>query len=389
MEDDVLAEVEYENHASETLVGNIYKGVAKDVLSGLAAFIDVGLGEGDNLFLSAKEINGAMLKKHSIRRGESFPIHKVIRPSQKLLVQVKRAEIGAKNAQGTTKISLAGRYWIFMPNDNRMGVSRRIASSKERMRLKRLAKTMKRPEEGLIARTAAQGASEAQLQRDFNYLLGTWKGIMDEAVRAKASSTLYQGPGFIRRYLRDRLLDDIDRIIIDQKSTYRDVLKFLEYLHMMEFKERLSLYEGKIPIFKRFGVEAMVAQSLDRNVSLKGGGNLVIEETEALTAIDVNTGRNVRFRGQEEAIFNTNMAAALEIPKQLRLRKISGIIIVDFVDMKSRDHQRKVLTALQQELKKDRVSSDFVDMTQLGLVEITRKRKGESLADMLNGDGGL
>lgn len=386
LEDDTLAEIEYETNSTSNRVGNVYKGIAKDVLSGLAAFVDVGWGEGENLFLSAKEINGALLRSHDIRRGESFPIRKVIHPGQQLTLQVKRGEIGGKNAQGTTKISLAGRYWVFMPKDGRLGVSRRIGSIKERSRLKRIAKSLKRPEEGLIARTAALQATDEQLQRDFNFLLGTWKGIEDDAVRAHAPALLYRGPGFVRAYLRDRLLNDVSRILIDKQSSYDDVLNFLDYLHMRPFKDRITLYDDQQPLFKCFGVEAKVQQSLERVVPLEGGGNLVIEETEALTAIDVNTGRNVKFRNPEEAILSTNLAAALEIPKQLRIRKISGIIIADFVDMLSREHQRKVLQTLQQELKKDRVPADYVDMTRLGLVEITRKRQGESLADMFNDD---
>lgn len=383
MENGNLAEIDYESHSHDALVGNIYKGKAKDVLSGLAAFIDVGLGEGENLFLSTKEVNTALLKKSNIKRGENFSIQKAIQPGQQLIVQVKRGEIGSKNAQGTTKISLAGRFWIFMPKDNRMGISRRIGSARERNRLKKLARSFKRPEEGLIARTAAKGATDDQLERDFNFLLGTWKGIEEKAVKSKPPVLLYKGPGFVRGYLRDRLLNDIQKILIDKKSVYNDVMQYLDYLHLADFKDRVEFYSQRKPLFARYGIEEMIEQSLDKSVPLKGGGNLVIEETEALTAIDVNTGRNVRFRGQAEAILNTNLAAAMEIPKQLRLRKISGIIIVDFVDMANRDHQRKLIQVLQTELKKDRVSSDYVDMTRLGLVEITRKRTSESLADML------
>ena len=386
LEGDALAEIDYENKSGKDQVGHIYKGIARDVLNGLAAFIDVGWGEGENVFLSAKEINGALLKSHNLRRGETFPIRKVIQPGQHLTVQVKRGGIGTKNAQGTTKISLPGRYWVFMPKDGRLGVSRRISSIKERAKLKRIAKALKRPEEGLIARTAAAKATEEQLGRDFNFLLGTWKGVEEDAVRAKPPSVLYQGPGFVRAYLRDRLLEDVERILIDDQETYDRVMHFLDYLHLGDYKERVALYTGTEPVFDHFGIEQKIQQSLEPRVSLSCGGNLMIEETEALTAIDVNTGRNVHFRGQEEAIFNTNMAAALEIPKQLRLRKISGIIVVDFVDMQSHEHQRKLLYTLQKELKKDRVSADYVDMTRLGLVEITRKRHGESLADMLHED---
>lgn len=383
LENGNLAEVDYESHSHDALVGNIYKGTAKDVLSGLAAFIDVGLGEGENLFLSTKEINTALLKQSNIKRGENFSIQKAVKPGQQLIVQVKRGEIGSKNAQGTTKISLAGRFWIFMPKDNRMGISRRIGSSKERNRLKKLAKSLKRPEEGLIARTAAKGATDDQLERDFNFLLGTWKGIEEKSIKSSPPATLYKGPGFVRAYLRDRLLNDIQKILVDKKSEYNDLMQYLDYLHLADFKDRVEFYSHRQPLFARFGIEEMIQQSLDRSVPLKGGGNIVIEETEALTAIDVNTGRNVRFRGQGEAILNTNLTAAVEIPKQLRLRKISGIIIVDFVDMINRDHQKKLVQVLQTELKKDRVSSDYVDMTRLGLAEITRKRTSESLADML------
>ncbi|MBI1744455.1 Rne/Rng family ribonuclease [Candidatus Acetothermia bacterium] len=373
-------EIYYET--AERILGNVYKGVIKDVLAGMSsAFVDVGLEE--NLFLSAKEINEAILRSHHIRRHDSFPIQKVVKSGQPITIQVKREGIGTKNPQGTTKISLPGRYWVFLPKDGRLGISRRIESETEVRRLKKIAKDLKRLDEGLIARTAAQGATRDDLERDFNFLLGNWKGIEDEAERVRPPTLLYQGMDLVRTLLRDRLLEDVERVVIDSGKKFDEIRDFLRYMHMDEFETAIQLYQDRRPLFEMRGVEAQIRESLEKRVALPGGGSLVIEETEALTAIDVNTGSDVKHKDQEMAILNTNLEAAMELPRQLRLRKLSGIIVVDFIDMKRRDHESRVLKRLREELRKDRVPSDLVDITQLGLVEITRKREGESLADMM------
>jgi ribonuclease G len=378
-----LTEIYYEDPKRIRLVGNIYKGIVKDVLSGIsAAFIDVG--ERDNLFLSAKELNESLLRSRGYRRGSPFPIGKVLKGGQRLIVQVKREGIGEKNPQGTTRISLAGRYWVFLPKDGRLGVSRRIEDAEEIKRLKGVAQELKRSDEGLIARTAAAGARLEDLERDFNYLLGIWKGIEEEAKQVSAPALLYRGPGLIKSIVRDRLMPDVRRVVVDSEAAYRELVDFLKYLHMEEYLDRLEFYSDERPLFEVRGVEVQLRESLQPRVPLPGGGSLVIAETEALTAIDVNTGSDTRHRNQEQAILNTNLEAAVEIPRQLRLRKISGIIVVDFIDMKRREDVRKVVHLLQEELKKDRVPADFIDITELGLVEITRKREGESLAEMLS-----
>lgn len=383
LEDGRLMEIYYEDPKRVRLVGNIYKGIVKDVLSGIsAAFVDVG--ERENLFLSAKEINESILRSRGYRRGENFPIGKVLKGGQQLIIQVKREGIGEKNPQGTTRISLAGRYWVFLPKDGRLGVSRRIDDPEEIRRLKEIARELKRSDEGLIARTAAAGAREEDLERDFNYLLGTWKGIEEEAERVSAPKLLHRGPDLIKRIVRDRLMPEVRAVVVDSEEAYRELEDFLRYLHMEEYLDRLKLYEDERPLFELRGVEKQLRESLQPKVPLPGGGSLVIAETEALTAIDVNTGSDTRHRNQEQAILNTNLEAALEIPRQLRLRKISGIIVVDFIDMKRRENVRKVIKRLQEELKKDRVPADFIDVTALDLVEITRKREGESLAEMLS-----
>ncbi len=374
-------EIHYDH--PERLLGNIYKGIVRDILPGISsAFVDVGLDQ--KLFLSIKELSDGLWRE---KRGRQAPqIHKLLTSGQNIILQVKREGIGTKNPQGTMKISLPGRYWVFLPTDERLGVSRRVTDEHESRRLKKIAKKLKREGEGLIARTAAQGASEEDLERDFNYLLGTWKGIEEQAKRAKAPVLLYRGVGLVRAFLRDRLLEDVQRVMVDSEETYQEIRDFLDYMHMEGFLNRVELYRGKRPLFEARGVEEQLRESLQPRVRLPGGGSLVIAETEALTAIDVNTGSDVRYQDQQLAILNTNLEAAVEIPRQLRLRKLSGIIIADFVDMKRRDHIEKVIRRLQEELKKDRVPADFVDITQLGLIEMTRKREGESLAGMLEED---
>lgn len=369
-------EIHYED--PQRILGNIYKGIVRDILPGInAAFVDIGKGQ--NLFLSFKELTDAQLKGH--RRGAT--IQKILKGGQQLIIQVKREAIGSKNPQGTLKISLPGRYWVFLPTDERLGASRRIADERESRRLKRIARKLKKPGEGLIARTAAQGASEEDLERDFNYLLGTWKGIEEKARRTSAPALLYRGLDLVKAILRDRLLENVERILVDSADVHQEILDFLRYMHMDEYIELVQLYRGKRPLFETHGIESQLRESLQPKVKLPGGGYLVIAETEALTAIDVNTGSDVKHQNQETAILNTNLEAAVEIPRQLRLRKLSGIIIADFVDMKRRDHLEKVIHRLQEELKKDRVPADFVDITKLGLVEITRKREGESLLGLL------
>lgn len=382
-EDGKLVEIFYEDFQQDKLVSNIYKGRVEDVLSGLgSAFVDVG--EEQSLFLSRSEINQAILRSRGFDPNEYPPmINKVINEGESLIVQVKRGGIGTKNPQGTTKVSLPGRYWVFLPKDSRLGISRRITDDQEIKRLKNVARSLKEENEGLIARTASQNASKEDLKRDFNFLLGTWKGIEEEATKVKPPHLLHSHAGIVRTIIRDRLLEGIDQVLVDSNDVYEDILDYIHYLRMDEFKDAIELYQEDEPLFTRYGVESQLKQCLKREVSLDSGGYLAIDETEALTAIDVNTGGNVNHKNQAQAILNTNLAAAREIPIQLRLRKISGIIIVDFVDMYDNEDQQKVINQLKDSLREDRVPADFIDMTPLGLVEITRKREGESLADLM------
>jgi len=383
LEDDRLMEIDYGHQWKEKILGNIYKGRVEDVLPGLgSAFVDVGINE--SLFLSQGELNTAILLSHGVKtRYREVPIGKVLRPNQSLILQVRRAGIGSKNAQGTTKISLPGRFWVFLPKEDRIGVSRRVESAELHNRLRRLAQNLKQPGEGMIARTAAQWASKAELERDYLWLAETWEAVEATAQDSSAPKLLYKAMGLVQTVLRDRLLPDVGEVIVDSPFFREKILSFLEYLHMDEYRGRICLYKGKSPLFKHYHVQEQIQETQSPRVGLTGGGFIVIDETEALTVIDVNSGADVKHPNQQTAILNTNLEAATEIARQLRLRKISGIIIIDFIDMEDPGAVQKLIDNVKDVLKRDRVSADFIDLTPLSLMEITRKCEGESLAGIL------
>jgi len=376
-------EISYGHPTRERFVGNIYMGRVEDVLPGMgSAFIDVG--ERRSLFLSQNELSNQLLLEHGLKPWQgSGAISKVLKQGQMILLQVRRDGIGSKNPQGTTKISLPGRFWVYLPTEDRLGVSRRIESVREQRRIRRAARAVNRPGQGMIARTAAQWANEEELERDHGLLVETWDSIQTAAKAATSARLLYKSMGLVQATLRDRLRPDIKEVVVDSPFFHEKILSFLDYIQMSEYADRVSVHQGKGPLFKRYRIEEQIRQSLERRVPLAGGGSIVIDETEALIAIDVNTGGDTRHRNQQAAILNTNMEAAAEIARQLRLRQISGIIVVDFVDMDDPADVQRLIDKVKDELRRDPVSADFVDMTALGLVEITRKRRGESLADML------
>lgn len=377
-------EVHFELPDRRSLVGNIYKGKVETVLPGMgAAFVQVG--EKKPLFLAAHELHDGILKAKGWEPSRGVPpIQKVLKTGESLIVQVRRDEIGEKNAQATTKLSLPGRYWVFLPTEERVSISRRIEDREVARRLRQIAYELKPEGTGLIARTAARYASRDDLERDFKYLLGLWKGIQELAEKSSPPKLLYSPPDLVHSVVRDRFLEDVDSLIVDDEATHQEILDFLDYLHLGKLKSRVRLYRGTVPLFVRYGVEEELAKVMQRKIPLKGGGFITVDETEALTAIDVNTGSDVKHKNQAAAILNTNLEAARLIPRILRLRKISGIIIVDFVDMANEKDKEKVIATLKEELKKDRVPADFIEITKLGLVEITRKKEGESLSALLS-----
>jgi len=378
-----LMEIYYGHPSHEKLVGNIYRGRIEDVVPGMgSAFVDVG--ERKSLFLSLNELNDGMLEEKGFKPWQAgIPVSKLLRQGQMITVQVRRDGIGTKNPQGTTKISIPGRFWVYLPTEDRLGVSRRVESVRDQRRIRRLARTLKKPGEGMIARTAAQWATDEDLERDYRLLVESWDRVGAAAKTATSVRLLYKAMGLVQAVLRDWMGPDIAEVVVDSPFFYEKIHSFLEYMQMAAHKEQIRLHKGPEPLFAKHDIDRQIQDSLSRRVPLAGGGSIVIDETEALIAIDVNTGGDVRHRNQAAAILNTNLEAATEIARQLRLRQISGIIVVDFVDMDDPQHVQQIIDKVREELKKDRVSADFVDMTGLGLVEITRKRRGESLSDML------
>jgi ribonuclease G len=383
VEGDRLMEIHYGHPSQDKIVGNIYMGRVEDVLPGLGSAF-VAVGESSTLFLSRSELNDSFFEHADVKPWDrDVTISQLLKRGHSVIIQVRREGIGNKNPQGTTKISLPGRFWVYIPTEDRLGVSRRVESVRAQRRIRRIARSLKQPGEGLIARTAAQWASEEELAHDYELLVETWQSVQTAARHANSPRLLYKGMGLVQTILRDRLSPHVKEVIVDSPFFRDKIVAFLEYMRMEKYTDLVRLHEGSASLFDTHKIEQQIQAGLSRRVPLTGGGSLVIDETEALIAIDVNTGGDTRHRNQHDAILNTNMEAAEEIARQLRLRQISGIIIVDFVDMSSPKDVEQVVEKVKDVLKRDRVSADFVDMTALGLVEITRKRQGESLSDML------
>lgn len=379
----ILQEIHIEREARRGIVGNIYKGRVSRVLPGMqAAFVDIGLEKA--AFLHASDIMphtecvaGDEQKNFSVR-----DISELVRQGQDLVVQVVKDPLGTKGARLTTDITLPSRYLVFMPGASHVGVSQRIESEAERDRLKKVVSSYCDELGGYIIRTAAEGVGEGELASDAAFLKRLWTKVIERRKRNQTRCRLYGEVALSQRILRDFAGAALDRIRIDSRLSYEQLVEFTgEYIPEMTAK--LELYAGKQPIFDLFDVENEIQRSLDRKVELKSGGYLIIDQTEAMTTIDINTGAFVGHRNLDETIFNTNIEATQAIARQLRLRNLGGIIIIDFIDMTNEDHRRRVLHSLEQALSKDRVKTGIHGFSQLGLVEMTRKRTRESIEHVL------
>lgn len=375
MEDKKLAEIYIERPMSQHIVGNVYKGVVENVLPGMqAAFVNIG--EERNAFLYVDDIPSPRKEGGS---GNHPPIQGLLHPGKEILVQVMKESFGSKGARLTAQITLPGRYVVFMPGLNYVGVSRKIETQEERERLKKEMEELRPPEVGVIVRTAAEKADRESLQGDLNFLTRLWKKINDSFKKEKGPALLHRDVGLIYRIVRDLFNDQVGQFIIDNEHEYNKVLEILDCLspHM---KNRVFLYRNKQPIFERFTIEEEIERSLNRVVWLDCGGYLVFDETEALTVIDVNTGKYIGKSNLEETIYKTNLEAAEEIARQIRLRDIGGIIIVDFIDMAESDHRQHVLEKLKEMMARDRTRGQVLGITSLGLVEISRKKIRQGLS---------
>ena len=386
VEEGVLQELFIERANKRGLISNIYKGRVSRVLPGMqAAFIDIGLER--TAFLHASDIvtpSDAEHAENGHKPERTDDIQSLVSEGNEILVQVLKDPLGTKGARLTTFITIPSRYLVLMPKGRGVGVSSRIEDESERQRLREAMLGFVQPDDtgGYIVRTAAEGASADALRADMMFLQKMWSVLNEKALYARPGQLVHADLPLQVRVLRDVVLSGVARVSIDHEESYHTMLEFARTF-MPEMSERIELFQGDRPIFDLYGVEEEIERSLDRKVPLKSGGYLMLDQTEAMTTIDVNTGAYVGHRTLEETIFRTNLEAGVAIARQLRLRNLGGIIILDFIDMEEEEHRRQVLQALEKALVGDHAKTHISSVSPLGLVEMTRKRTRESLEHML------
>jgi len=388
-----LAELHIDRGDNRGFVGNVYLGRVVRVLPGMqAAFVDIGLERA--AFLYVGDIYAEMLHLHMHdedkpeprkgskprKNGKSGqpPIQDLLKEGQEIVVQVAKDPIGTKGARLTTHIALPGRFMVFMPTVEHVGISRRIEKDRERRRLRDFVEKNRRKGAGYIVRTVCEGQSTERLKTDMEFLDKSWDRISTVAKEKKAPAPLHEEYGILMRTVRDLMDDDVTRVVVDDRSLFDEVRGFMNDF-MPKLKDRVQLYRGKDPVFDTYGVETQIRKSLGRKVWLKSGGYLVVDQTEALMAIDVNSGKFVGKTSLEDTTLQLNLEAVEEVVYQLRLRNIGGLIIIDFVDMDKEAHRDKVYKTLEDALRKDRARTNVLRISDLGLVEMTRKRVQEGL----------
>ncbi|XZG70232.1 ribonuclease G [Chitinibacteraceae bacterium HSL-7] len=377
IEDGVVQDIHIERTSHRGLVGNIYLGIVKRVLPGMqSAFIEIGLERA--AFLHIADV--IEQRQHP---NEEQRIERLMHEGQPVLVQVIKDPIGTKGARLSTQISIAGRFLVYLPQEHHIGVSQRIENDDERTHLReRLEGLLPQDHHGYIIRTSADHATDDELRADIGYLDLIWDDIKQKMQRLPAKTLLFQDLSLQLRALRDMVKEDTDAVLVDSRENYVRMSDFARQF-VPDVAPRVQHYAGERPLFELYGIEAEIERALSRRVNLKFGGYLIIDQTEAMTTVDVNTGGFVGTRNFDDTIFKTNLEATHVIARQLRLRNLGGIIIVDFIDMDNDEHRHAVLDELKKALSKDRTKVTVSDFTSLGLIEITRKRTRESLAHVL------
>ena len=403
VEDGLLAELYIERKQERGIAGNIYKGRVERVLPGMqAAFVNIGLeksaylhvsdvrGTPDDLrrLVSAGEAQGRASAQDDDEDGEpSGPsggarIEDLLREGQEIVVQVTKEPISTKGARATRYISLPGRHLVFMPTVEHVGISRRISSDKERRRLREIIDQMRPPGTGFIVRTVAENVPEKDLRADMDFLIKLWNEIVRRTQNSRCPALIYNDLDLLLRTVRDMFTPEVGKLIIDSRAEYDKIKKFIAAF-MPDFTGQIDLYDGPEPIFDGYGIEIEIDRALERKVWLKSGGYLIVDEMEALTAIDVNTGRFVGKKNLEDTITQTNLEACREVAEQLRIRSLGGMIVVDFIDMDRASNRDRVTRAFNDHLRRDRSKAAVTRISELGLIEMTRKRTRESLLHAL------
>jgi ribonuclease G len=402
LEDGTIAELYVDRGDDSNIVGNVYKGKVLRVLPGMqAAFVNIGLNQAafiyvddvfyddfreyERLFNVESEMDNDDLENESspkFSKKREFNIEELIYEGQEILVQVAKSPMGTKGARISSYISMPGRFLVLMPTSDHIGISRRIEDEAERDRLKRLVQKLRTENFGYIVRTAAEGEQEDKLAYEMGFLNNLWKNIQKKFETAPAPSLMHQELSISLRAVRDLLIQEVEKVVVDAKPTYHAILSFLDN-YMPNLKDHVVLYDGSEPVFDAYNLEGDISRALKRKVWLKSGGYILIEHTEALVAIDVNTGRYVGKHNLEETILKTNLEAVKEIAYQIRLRDLGGIIIIDFIDMEKKSNQEKIFNALKDALKKDKSKTHVLPMSEMGLIQMTRKRTREPLTRIL------
>jgi|Deesub1362B_J571_1020462.scaffolds.fasta_scaffold02102_2 ribonuclease G len=384
LENKKLVEIYVELPEQERMVGNIYKGVVENVFKGMGAcFVDIGMEQ--NAFLRFSDIGeffenyGPIIgdeedltlwkKQQEEKKRKNVPLV----TNQEILVQVAKEPIGTKGARVTSEITLPGRFLVLVPGYSHVGVSRKIQSIRERRRLKHLARKIRPDGFGLIVRTVAEGKDEATLRKDLENLMKTWERIEKRARKEKGPVLLYKDMGMVSSIIRDLFTPDVDRVVVDSRRLYREIVSYLKDVSP-NLVPRVELYRHPVPLFDAYDVEKEFDRCLSRRVWLKSGGYLLFDQTEALVAIDVNSGKYVSKGEQEEATYRLNLEAAQEIARQLRLRDLGGIIVIDFVDMPSQEKRDRLVAEFRRLLRNDRAKTSVAPISEFGLVEMTRER---------------
>lgn len=379
IEDEKVVEVLIEREEERRINANIYKGKVANVLPGMeSAFVNIGLEK--NAFLYVNDLREFEEKYLDGICNSERPIEDILTVGDEVVVQVLSEPRGTKGARVTTHYTIPGKYLVLMPNNNHIAISKKIKEEEERNRLEEIVRDLKPENMGVIIRTAAQGKSIFHFEREMEYLVKKWEDIEKKTSTAKIGEVLYKDNGIVATVLRDIFSNEIDELVIDNEEAYWEVIDYINAFSEKTLKTKIKLYnDDEIGIFERYGIEKEIENALKEEVRLECGGYLVIQKTEALISIDVNTGKNTGSYNLEQTVLNTNLEAAREIPRQLRLRNLGGIIIIDFIDMRLEEDKLKVLEALEQNLSKDRIKNNIVHFTDLGLIEMTRKRTGKPL----------